>query len=123
MSRPSQPSGGFSLPPGEELGRLIEMEQRLAARVEAARREAGDLIARARAEADSAASEAEARIGAATREVDERLRAEYAARRRDTEEQGSRQAAIFASATDAQVKALAQFAIARLLEVPPEAPR
>lgn len=122
MTRPAQASRGSNPPPGEELGRLIETEQRLAARVEAAKVEARELLDRARAEAATAGAEAERRIVTARRDVEERLAAEYAARGIEIDQEGSRHAGRFASANDAQVEELARFALARLLSPPAGAP-
>ena len=122
MSRPAQASRGPNSPAGEELGRLIETERRLAARVEAARAEARVLLDRARAEAATVGAEAERRIAAARRDVEERLAAEYATRGVEIDQEGSRRASRFASASDAQVEELARFALARLLSAPAGAP-
>ncbi len=121
MSR--SPRAPVPAPPGSpgDLVRLIEMEQALAARLEATTRECTGIVAAAREEATAAERELEARIALEVHAAADRIAAETAVRIAAMEAAARERAERYTAVSDASVATLAD-GLLRWLTAPPGSP-
>ncbi len=114
MGRMTSPTPSSARP--EDLSRLVELEGQLAARLEAARREAREIVARAEAQTAAAGEQARLREAASRRDLEEKAATDLTRRLQAAEAEGRERAGRFLAVSEERVKELGVWVVGRLVE-------